>query len=248
MTAPSTIQKPIEPSLAPFPILVPVPTSETARAATPELKLVRPRRNNQLGHFYPKYCKHSIEGLLCVALGIVAIPIFLLASLIVAIEQRSLRRIIYSQTRLGLDGNSFQIFKLRTMVLDAEANGPAFSSGATDTRITKVGRILRRYRIDELPQLWNVMRGDMALIGPRPERPEFSSYIEKMLPDFDQRLLVRPGITGLAQVSAGYIGADMKGHADKLSFDLEYIDTVSVRRDLGILVRTVHSVLTAQGQ
>jgi len=143
-------------------------------------------------------------------------------------------------------GRPFTIYKFRTMVMDAERGAPPMWARENDPRITPVGRVLRKSRIDEIPQFINVLRGDMSIVGPRPERAYFIGRIEKELPDFHLRLHTKPGITGLAQVQLGYTNTD-EGLRQKLHLDLEYIHTLGVWTDLKILLRTVSVVLTGRG-
>lgn len=143
-------------------------------------------------------------------------------------------------------GKPFTIYKFRTMVMDAERGAPPMWARENDPRITAVGRILRKSRIDELPQFINVLRGDMSIVGPRPERAYFIGRIEKELPDFHLRLRAKPGITGLAQVQLGYTNTD-EGLRQKLHLDLEYIHSLGFWTDFKILLRTVFVVLTGRG-
>ncbi len=143
-------------------------------------------------------------------------------------------------------GRPFTIYKFRTMVVDAERGTPPLWAKERDPRITAVGRLLRKTRVDELPQFWNVLRGEMSIVGPRPERAYFIGRIEKELPEFQLRLRTKPGITGLAQVQLGYTNTD-DGLRDKLHLDLEYIRRVSLWTDLKILCRTVFVVFTGKG-
>jgi lipopolysaccharide/colanic/teichoic acid biosynthesis glycosyltransferase len=147
---------------------------------------------------------------------------------------------MFKQERIGLYGTPFWIYKFRTMHEDAEAvTGPVLSEGICDARLTKVGRWLRLLRVDEIPQLWNVLRDEMSLVGPRPERTCFVREFEQSIPTYSRRHQVRPGITGLAQVCGGY----HTGAGDKLRFDLIYIAHQSVWYDLAILLRTVLVVI-----
>lgn len=145
--------------------------------------------------------------------------------------------VIYRQRRLGEGGRPFTIYKFRTMVTDAEATGKPQWCVDGDERITCVGRLLRRAHLDELPQLWNVLKGDMSIVGPRPERPEFVRMLEKEMPFWSRRLLIRPGVTGWAQVRSGY-SADCASCADKLSYDLWYIRHRSLIVDLAVCLQT----------
>jgi lipopolysaccharide/colanic/teichoic acid biosynthesis glycosyltransferase len=152
---------------------------------------------------------------------------------------------VYTQKRVGLAGRSFRIFKFRTMRSDAEALGPQWAS-AGDPRITRVGRFLRRTRIDELPQLINVLKGEMSLVGPRPERPEFVEQLTQAIPFYGARHTVKPGITGWAQVRYSY-SATVEGAAEKLQYDLYYVKNHTLFLDLVILFETARVVLSGHG-
>ncbi|MDJ0791701.1 MAG: sugar transferase [Acidimicrobiia bacterium] len=152
---------------------------------------------------------------------------------------------IYSQERVGRNGGHFTLYKFRTMVTDAEATGPQFTS-ENDPRITRIGRFLRKSRLDEIPQLWNVLRGDLAIVGPRPERPVFVDQFSESIPFYDSRTLIRPGVTGWAQVQYGY--ADGEADAvEKLTYDLYYVKHSSLWLDVHILGLSIWTVLTGQG-
>jgi len=144
---------------------------------------------------------------------------------------------IYKQRRIGLHGREFTIYKFRTMRSDAEVGGARWADAA-DPRVTGIGRILRKTRLDELPQLWNILRGDMSLVGPRPERPEFVELLCKRVPHYRQRHLVKPGLTGWAQIHYGY-GASVEDSHRKLCFDLYYLKHRSIDLDTAILIRTL---------
>jgi exopolysaccharide biosynthesis polyprenyl glycosylphosphotransferase len=154
--------------------------------------------------------------------------------------------VFFRQLRLGEGGELFEIFKFRTMVETAETAGEAVWALDNDARITPIGRILRRTRLDELPQLWNVLRGEMSIVGPRPERPEFVDLLSTTVPFWTRRHLVKPGITGWAQIRRGYT-ADVDGTAEKLGYDLYYLKYRSLLFDLAIASRTVGIVLTGFG-
>ena len=149
---------------------------------------------------------------------------------------------IFRQERLGKDGKPFTIYKFRTMYLDAEADGPQWAK-RNDCRCTPLGRFLRHTRLDELPQLWNILKGDMSIVGPRPERACFYSEFETYIHGFCYRLLVKPGLTGLAQVNGGY---DLKPE-EKFMFDMEYIQKQSIELDLKCILQTIHLVFTQEG-
>jgi len=172
-------------------------------------------------------------------------PLLLLGMLAVKLTSRG--PVFYRQQRVGLNKKPFDILKLRTMRLDAEARtGAVMSQPGHDPRVTPVGRILRRSRIDELPQLLNVLRGDMSFIGPRPERPEFTQDFEREIPYYGLRFAVKPGLTGWAQVNFRY-GSDAADTAVKLQYDLYYIQEMSVLMDIHILIKTAQTVLFKGG-
>jgi exopolysaccharide biosynthesis polyprenyl glycosylphosphotransferase len=155
--------------------------------------------------------------------------------------------VIYRQTRVGEGGRHFTIFKFRTMRADAEEDGGACFAQVGDERATRVGRLLRQMHLDELPQLWNVIRGEMSIVGPRPERPEFVDLLEQTVPFWTRRLLVKPGITGWAQLRCGY-ACDASSAAEKLSYDLWYLRNRNVVVDLAICVKTISSLLFRSGR
>jgi lipopolysaccharide/colanic/teichoic acid biosynthesis glycosyltransferase len=155
--------------------------------------------------------------------------------------------LLYRQRRLGRAGRAFQITKFRTMTTDAESDGAAKWSTPDDPRVTRVGRLLRRARLDELPNLWSVLRGDMSMVGPRPERPEFVEQLERDVPFYRARLIVRPGLTGWAQVNVPY-GDSVRDATLKLEYDLYYIKHQSIWFDALILLRTVGTMLRLGGR
>jgi sugar transferase (PEP-CTERM system associated) len=180
----------------------------------------------------------------CASAGLVlALPIMLITAIAIKLDSRG--PILYSQIRSGVYGREFLMHKFRSMTSDAEANGAVWAM-ENDPRVTRVGRFIRRLRIDELPQLWNVLRGDMSLVGPRPERPVFIEQLEKDIPFFRQRLFVKPGVTGYAQVRCRY-GASVEDAQEKLQYDLFYIKWFSIWFDLSILIDTVKVVLLRIG-
>jgi lipopolysaccharide/colanic/teichoic acid biosynthesis glycosyltransferase len=168
------------------------------------------------------------------AIGLLFAPAIIAGAIGIKLGDRG--PILYRQRRVGENGREFQMLKLRSMSVDAEANGPQWSNGE-DARVTRVGRLLRRTHIDELPQLWNVLRGDMTLVGPRPERPELVAQIERQYPHYTRRHLVKPGIAGWAQLRCGYAGTNL-GTAWKLCHDLYYVKHRSFLGDLLILFET----------
>jgi len=170
----------------------------------------------------------------------------LMAVVAVWIKLDSKGPILFSQQRAGKGRHLYQIFKFRSMVQDAErAIGPVWA-GKGDTRITRVGKIIRRFRIDELPQIWNVLKGDMSFVGPRPEREVFIKELVKQIPYYDARLTIKPGITGWAQINYSY-GASVEDAVEKLNYDLFYIKNMSFLMDMLIILRTVKIVLFGSG-
>jgi exopolysaccharide biosynthesis polyprenyl glycosylphosphotransferase len=176
---------------------------------------------------------------------VLAQPVMIVAGL--AIKATSPGPILYNQQRVGMNGKVFTIHKFRSMRADAEATtGAVWATPGRDPRVTRVGAFLRRSRIDELPQLWNVLRGDMSLVGPRPERPEFVSQLTEQIPFYGQRHAVRPGLTGWAQVRYAY-GASVEDAMEKLQYDLYYIKNRSIALDVYIIVETLKTVVTRSG-
>ncbi len=171
----------------------------------------------------------------------------LLPFIALAIKLDSPGTIFYGQNRVGLNGRVFKVWKFRSMVADAEKHTGATFAQSGDPRVTRVGRFMRKTRVDELPQLYNILRGDMSLIGPRPERPEHVERLQQKIPFYRTRLIVRPGLSGWAQVRFGY-GADDDDALVKLQYDLYYIRHQSLLLDASILVRTVGRVLRMSGQ
>ncbi len=153
--------------------------------------------------------------------------------------------IFFRQTRVGLGGRNFEVVKFRTMRTDAEAAGAKWAT-KNDPRVTRIGGFMRKTRIDEVPQLWNVLRGDMGFVGPRPERPEFVPWLSEQIPYFDLRHMIRPGLTGWAQVRYGY-GATLAEAREKLEYDLYYIKHMSLGLDLLIMFETVKTILRRRG-
>jgi exopolysaccharide biosynthesis polyprenyl glycosylphosphotransferase len=173
-----------------------------------------------------------------------ALPILLVAVSAIALDSRG--PILYWQERVGRGGAVFKLCKLRTMRVDAESAGTPQWAALGDKRVTRVGRILRRLRIDELPQILNVLKGEMSLVGPRPERPYFVEYLARELPEYAERHAVKPGITGWAQVNYPY-GASLEDARNKLSFDLYYIKHAGLLLDLLIVLVTPKAVLIDGG-
>jgi sugar transferase (PEP-CTERM system associated) len=175
---------------------------------------------------------------------VVALPVLALVAILV--KWLSPGPIFYHQERVGLNGQPFTVHKFRTMRVDAEAGtGPVWAA-KNDDRITPLGRFLRRTRLDELPQLWNVLKGDMSLVGPRPERPTFVEHLTETIPFYGQRHVVKPGLTGWAQIRYTY-GASVEDAVEKLQYDLYYIKNMSLALDLVILLETMKTVVLRRG-
>jgi lipopolysaccharide/colanic/teichoic acid biosynthesis glycosyltransferase len=179
--------------------------------------------------------KSTFDCALALILLVPALPLILLSALLVKLTSRG--PALYSQARVGLGGRNFRIYKIRTMYHDAEAVSGARWSACGDSRVTAVGWFLRRTHLDELPQLWNVLRGDMSLIGPRPERPEFVVHLEQAIPGYRVRLEVRPGVTGLAQIQLPP-DTNLQSVRDKLVLDRCYVEERNWWLDVRILVGT----------
>jgi len=215
----------------------------------------------KLDHLHPSYLLYSdgfqqgiarqnIKRIFDVAVSgaflLVTWPIMALTALFIMIESGIGQPILYRQVRVGEDGRPFQVLKFRSMRTDAEANGKAQWAVKNDSRITKVGGFIRKVRIDELPQIFNVFKGDMSFVGPRPERPEFVGELIDKIPYFAERHRIKPGITGWAQLSYPY-GASEKDSLEKLQYDLYYVKNHSLFLDFLILLQTVEVILFSRG-
>jgi len=172
-------------------------------------------------------------------------PVMLVVALAIRIESGLRSTVMLRQQRVGLNGVAFELLKFRSMVEDAEADGPVWASH-NEHRVTRVGRIIRKYRLDELPQLVNVLRGEMSFVGPRPERPVFVDQLKTRIPFYAERHRVKPGITGWAQLCYPY-GASVEDAKEKLQYDLYYLKNHSILLDLVILLQTVEVVLVGDG-
>jgi sugar transferase (PEP-CTERM system associated) len=170
----------------------------------------------------------------------------LIPFIVLAIKMTSSGPVLFTQERVGRNGKPFRLLKFRSMQDGAEAATGATWAGKNDARITKVGRFLRKTRLDEIPQIWNVLKGDMGFVGPRPERPEFVQWLSQSIPYYNLRHIIRPGLTGWAQVSYEY-GASLEQTKQKLAYDLYYIKHMTVSLDLLIMFKTIKTVLLARG-
>lgn len=189
--------------------------------------------------FY-SFVKRTFD-IVCSLFGLVILMLpMLLIAVMIHLDTRG--TILYKQERLGKDGKPFMMYKFRSMYLDAEEYGPQWAE-KIDHRCTRVGRLLRKNRLDELPQLWNILKGDMSFVGPRPERAYFYNQFETYIKGFSQRTKVIPGLTGWAQVNGGY---DLKPE-EKIIYDMEYIANRSILMDLKCIFMTVRIVFTGSG-
>jgi sugar transferase (PEP-CTERM system associated) len=186
----------------------------------------------------------QVVSIVVAAIGLLLfLPFF--PFVVLAVKLSSKGPIFFKQTRVGMGGGNFEVIKFRTMFTNAEADGAKWAT-KNDPRVTKVGMFLRKTRIDEIPQLWNVLRGDMGFVGPRPERPEFVAWLNQELPFYYLRTLIRPGLTGWAQVRYGY-GATLAETKEKLEYDLYYIKHMSLGLDLLIMFETIKTILRRRG-
>ena len=200
---------------------------------------------NSLESSYLRSRRKRASDLVFSAVGLAVTAVMLpVIGLLIKLDSRG--PVLYRQTRLGIDGEVFSLVKFRTMVRDAESKNGAVWASKNDPRMTRVGRILRRLYIDEFPQWWNVMRGHMSVVGPRPERPEMNSLITERYPDFPRRLLAKPGITGLAQTEYRY-ASSVEDSRRKLNYDKRYLRHASISLDAWVIMRTFRRMLFRQG-
>jgi sugar transferase (PEP-CTERM system associated) len=180
----------------------------------------------------------ALVGALC------SLPIALVTAVLIKLD--STGPLLYSQERVGKNGRAFRVYKFRSMRTDAEKDGPVWASKEGDARVTRVGRVIRKIRVDEIPQFWNILKGDMNFVGPRPERPHFVSQLAEEIPFYEQRHLIQPGLTGWAQIKYPY-GASIEDARQKLQYDLYYIKNQSLVLDAVILFETVKTILFGRG-
>jgi exopolysaccharide biosynthesis polyprenyl glycosylphosphotransferase len=189
--------------------------------------------------------KKLLDILFSAALLTIAFPLCILIALAIKLDSKG--KVLFSQERLGLRKHPFICYKFRTMKMGAEEEtGPRWSS-KDDPRITRVGKILRKMRLDELPQLWNILKGNMSFVGNRPIRKYFADQLAEMIPYYDLRFLVKPGLTGWAQVNQGYSGSE-EGQFEKFQYELFYIKKMSIFLDLFIVFKTVKTVIKRKGE
>jgi sugar transferase (PEP-CTERM system associated) len=202
------------------------------------------------GFASPNHLRNTLDWLfnasIAFTLLLICWPVMLITAILIKLDEGWNAPVFYLQERVGLDGESFNIYKFRSMRIDAEKNG-AQMAAENDDRTTKIGKFIRKYRVDELPQIYNVLKGDMGFVGPRPERPQFVQNLIKNLPYYNERHNVKPGLTGWAQLKYPY-GSTEEDSLEKLKYDLYYIKHRSFMLDLLILIRTVEIVLFGKGR
>jgi len=215
--------------------------------SNPKLILQDGYTEEQIGSVPPKTAylpfKRMIDMLLIVATLPITIPLAILTAFLIKME--STGPVFFWQQRVGTFGKPFNMLKFRSMTTDSEREGSQFASNG-DMRVTRVGRFIRKMRIDEIPQLWNVLKGEMSIIGPRPEQVNFVEKFNRTIPNYADRHVVAPGITGLAQTVQGYVD-DENGTIIKLKYDLEYINNLSFIMDMKIVFRTIYTIMTGFG-
>lgn len=175
--------------------------------------------------------------------AILSLPIAILTAILIKLESPG--PVFYTQERVGRNGRTFKVIKFRSMRADAEKNGPVWAQDA-DARVTRVGRVIRKIRVDEIPQFWNILRGDMNFVGPRPERPHFVAQLAREIPFYEQRHLIAPGLTGWAQIKYPY-GSSVEDARQKLQYDLYYIKNQSLWLDAVIMFETIKTILFGRG-
>jgi sugar transferase (PEP-CTERM system associated) len=175
--------------------------------------------------------------------AILSFPIAIVTAVLIKLDSRG--PVLYQQERVGKNGRPFRLMKFRSMRTDAEKDGPVWAK-TDDQRMTRVGRIIRKIRVDEIPQFWNILRGDMNFVGPRPERPHFVAQLAEEIPYYEQRHLIAPGLTGWAQINYPY-GASIEDAKQKLQYDLYYMKNQSLALDATIMFETIKTILLGKG-
>jgi len=187
--------------------------------------------------------RNAVHRFVALIALVFSLPIVLLTAILIKLDSRG--PVFYKQERVGENGRSFVLTKFRSMRVDAETDGPVWAS-KRDERTTRVGRIIRKIRVDEIPQFWNILRGEMSFVGPRPERPHFVAQLAREIPYYEQRHLIAPGLTGWAQIKYPY-GASIEDSRQKLQYDLFYIKNHSLLLDAIIMFETIKIILFGRG-
>jgi len=190
------------------------------------------------------FSKRIFDFFAALVLFTISLPFWPIIALIVKLESPG--SIFYKQIRIGQQGKPFNVMKFRTMVKDAEKDGPQMAQ-ENDSRVTKFGKFMRKTRIDELPQLWNIIKGEMSFVGPRAERPEFHQELKRQIPFYQERYLIKPGLSGWAQINYGY-SSSIEDNFEKIQYDLYYVKNRSFPLDLGIILKTINTILRGGGR
>ncbi|WP_111669241.1 sugar transferase [Algoriphagus litoralis] len=191
-----------------------------------------------------RFAKRAFDILFSSMVILFGLPIFLMVAALTKITSKG--PVFYKQERIGRNGKPFFIYKYRSMIVDAEANGPQLTTD-DDPRITKWGKFMRKTHLDELPQFWNVLVGDMSVVGPRPEREHFIKQIVKKAPSYKNLLSLKPGITSIGQVDYGY-AESVEEMCERMTLDLDYLKEVNLAKDLSIIVKTVGTMIYGKGK
>ncbi len=194
---------------------------------------------SQKNNVWALIVKRIVDIIFAAILGIIGLILLPILAIIIKLESKG--PLIYKQKRVGLNGKVFTVFKLRSMAQDAESDGQAVWAQKKDARVTKIGKFIRKARLDEIPQFWNILMGNMSFVGPRPERPEFVEQLKEEILFYNERHLVKPGLTGWAQINYPY-GASVEDAREKLSYDLFYIKNQSLAMDISIILKTINTI------
>lgn len=225
---------------------------QKSNSKTSLLQKTKKQKPNREAGLYSDYFRIAENKLkkkrvldLCILFFLSPIILFLclITALLIKLDSRG--PVLFIQRRVGANGKPFKMYKFRSMRIDSEKNGSKFAT-KNDERITNLGKFIRKFRIDEIPQFWNVLRGEMSIIGPRPEQVSFVDFFNEEIKDYDLRHSVKPGITGLAQVQQGY-AASKRSTEMKLNYDLFYIRNYSLKMDLIIIGKTLYTIMTGFG-
>jgi exopolysaccharide biosynthesis polyprenyl glycosylphosphotransferase len=201
--------------------------------------------NPELQRPWEEAAKRMLDVVVSSLVIFLGLPIWILTALVIRMTSKG--QVIYSQERIGKNGEIFHIYKFRSMQVDAEQSGPQWAS-KNDPRVTSMGKFLRKSHLDEVPQFWNVLKGDMSLVGPRPERQFFIEKLMEEIPYYTRRLKVRPGITGLYQAMVDKYDENIDDVKERVRYDLMYIESMSFRLDMKILFRTAYMMIKGKGQ
>ncbi|HKS26944.1 MAG TPA: TIGR03013 family XrtA/PEP-CTERM system glycosyltransferase [Pyrinomonadaceae bacterium] len=189
------------------------------------------------------FMRSTFHRMVALAGALLSLPIAVLTAILIKLDSKG--PVLYRQERVGRNGRTFTVMKFRSMRTDAEKNGPVWAQ-TSDDRVTRVGRVIRKIRVDEIPQFWNILKGEMSFVGPRPERPHFVAQLAEEIPYYEQRHLIAPGLTGWAQIKYPY-GSSIEDARQKLQYDLYYIKNQSLMLDAAILFETVKTIIFGRG-